>query len=202
MAVAAVRLAYIGPRVEVQSSFDCHGELQELAVADHLAELLLGFEHPGGCPARPISPEDQCLTLRWVMRTCRSLTRTGSCIQGAAEFALAPEPGHGQRLRPTTSSTSSSIIELSTPSPTRALRANRPFLRCPHQLAGHVRYALREHGLIAGRLRDPCAATHGGSSFELGRSPGTLRHGADRPAGTAVTSEFHEHRDKLCPWLA
>ena len=56
--------------MKVESSFDREGELRELGVADDFAELALGFEHPGAAVhRRPISPEDQCLTLRWVVRT-------------------------------------------------------------------------------------------------------------------------------------
>ncbi len=36
--------------------------------------------------------------------------------------------------------------------------------RCPNQLAQRFLHALREHGLIAGRLRDRYVAIHGGSS--------------------------------------
>jgi len=43
----------------------------------------------------------------------------------------------------------------------------QPFLRCPDQLAQSFLHALREHGLIAGRLRDRYVALHGGSSFDL-----------------------------------
>ena len=45
----------------------------------------------------------------------------------------------------------------------------QPFLRCPHQLAQRFLHALREHGLIAGRLSDRYVATHGGSSLDLWR---------------------------------
>ena len=38
--------------LEVQSSFDRDREGRKLGVADDLAELALGFEHPGGGPAQ------------------------------------------------------------------------------------------------------------------------------------------------------
>ena len=70
-------------------------------------------------------------------------------------------------------------------------------LRRPDQLAECFLHALREHDLITGRLSDRYVATHGGSSFDLGRSPATLPSGADGPGGTAVTSNFYEPRDNL-----
>jgi hypothetical protein len=70
-------------------------------------------------------------------------------------------------------------------------------LRCPDQLAERLLHALREHGLRHGRLRDRYVATHGGSSFDLGRSPVTLPCEADEPGGAAVTSKFYELRDNL-----
>jgi hypothetical protein len=39
--------------VKVEFAFDRDRELRQLRVADHLAELALGFEHPGGRPAQP-----------------------------------------------------------------------------------------------------------------------------------------------------
>ena len=59
----------------------------------------------------------------------------------------------------------------------------QPFLRCPDQLPQSVLHALREHGLIVDRLGDRYVALHGGSSFDLGRSPATLPPGADGPEG-------------------
>ena len=73
----------------------------------------------------------------------------------------------------------------------------QPFLRCPDQLAQRFLHALREHGLIAGRLSDRYVATHGGSSLIFGGSPRTLPSGADAAGGTAVTSKFYETRDNL-----
>ena len=40
----------------VELAFDREGELGEVAVADDLAELPLGFEHPGGGPAQAHFP--------------------------------------------------------------------------------------------------------------------------------------------------
>jgi hypothetical protein len=56
-------------------------------------------------------------------------------------------------------------------------------LRGPDQLAERLLHALRQHGLIIGRLRDRYGLLHGGSSFGLGRSPITLPRGADGPEG-------------------
>jgi len=39
--------------VKVELAFDRDREAGEVGVPDHLAELLLGFEHPGGGPAQP-----------------------------------------------------------------------------------------------------------------------------------------------------
>ena len=43
----------------------------------------------------------------------------------------------------------------------------QPLLRCPDQLPQRLLHALREHGLITGRLSDRYVATHGGSSLDL-----------------------------------
>jgi hypothetical protein len=85
------------------------------------------------------------------------------------------------------------------PDPDR--QGEQPLLRCPDQLAQRLLHAFREHGLLHGRLRDRYVATHGGSSFDLGRSPVTLPRGADEPGGTAVTSNFYTRRDNL-PWCS
>src|SRR5271167_2147513 len=47
----------------------------------------------------PISPEDQCLTLRWVVRIVvdHRLARVRA-LERAAELAVDPEPDHGQRF--------------------------------------------------------------------------------------------------------
>ena len=54
---------------EVESSFDRDREAGEVEVADHLAELLSASSIPAAVHRSPISPEDQCLTLRCVVRT-------------------------------------------------------------------------------------------------------------------------------------
>ena len=43
----------------------------------------------------------------------------------------------------------------------------QPLLRGPDQLAQRLLHALRQHGLITGRLRDRYVLIHGGSSFDL-----------------------------------
>ncbi len=43
----------------------------------------------------------------------------------------------------------------------------QPLPRSPNQLPQRLLHALREHGLIAYRLRDRYVALHGGSSFDL-----------------------------------
>jgi hypothetical protein len=59
----------------------------------------------------------------------------------------------------------------------------QPFLRYPDQPPQRLLHTLREHGFIVDRLRDRYVALHGGSSFDLGRSPVTLPSGADEPEG-------------------
>ena len=53
------------------------------------------------------------------------------------------------------------------PEPDADAQRQKPFLRCPDQLAQRFLHALREHGLITGRLSDRYVALHGGSSFDL-----------------------------------
>jgi hypothetical protein len=69
--------------------------------------------------------------------------------------------------------------------------------RCPHKLPECFLDTLREYGIIAGRLRDRYVATHGGSSFGLGRSTRHAPTRSGRAGGTAVTSKFHTRRDNL-----
>jgi hypothetical protein len=71
------------------------------------------------------------------------------------------------------------------------------FLRGPDQLTERVLHALREHGLIVGRLRDRYVATHGGSSFGSWRIAHHAPTRSGRAGGTAVTSNFYTHRDNL-----
>ena len=54
---------------------------------------------PAAVQRRPISPEDQCLTLRWVRAdgVDHRLARVRG-LERAPELALDPEPDHGQRL--------------------------------------------------------------------------------------------------------
>ena len=70
-------------------------------------------------------------------------------------------------------------------------------LRSPHQLTERFLHTLRQHGLIAGRLRDRYVATHGGSSFDLGRITRHAPTRSGRAGGTAVTSKFYKPRDNL-----
>ena len=55
------------------------------------------------------------------------------------------------------------------PEPDGDAEGKQPLLRCPDQLAERFLHSLGEHGLLHGRLRDRYVATHGGSSFDLGR---------------------------------
>jgi hypothetical protein len=58
-------------------ALDAGGEVRQVAVADDLAELLLGFEHPRGDPAQALSPDCQRLTLRLVRRTISIIDSIG-----------------------------------------------------------------------------------------------------------------------------
>ena len=58
-------------------ALDAGGELCEVAVADDLAELQLGFEHPGGGPAQAHVADCQRLTLRLVRRTISIIDSMG-----------------------------------------------------------------------------------------------------------------------------
>ena len=123
----------------------------------------------------------------------------------AGRRASPPRPhGHdGPRLRsglclpfgPTISSTSASSSSRNTPSPTLDASANNPSLAAP--TSSPSASCTRSGSTISsfGRLSDRYVALHGGSSFDLGRSPVTLPPGADGPGGTAVTSNFYEPRD-------
>src|SRR5204863_9147667 len=76
-------------------------------------------------------------------------------------------------------------------------QCKQPFLRCPDQLTKRLLHALREHGLIVGRLRDRYVATHGGSSFGSWRIAHHAPTRSGRAGGTAVTSNFYTRRDNL-----
>ena len=71
------------------------------------------------------------------------------------------------------------------------------FLRRPNQLPQHILHALREHGLIVGRLSDRYVALHGGSSFGSWRIAHHAPTRSGRAGGTAVTSNFYTRRDNL-----
>ena len=83
---------------------------------------------------------------------------------------------------PTGWSTSCSSSSLCTPSPTSTDRASNPCLAAPTS-PQTLLHALGKHALIIDRLSDRYVALHGGSSFNLGRSPVTLPPGADEPEG-------------------
>lgn len=83
--------------------------------------------------------------------------------------------------------------------PLRSSRTSRPFVLwvAIRPACRGAPPAARSRAPSAERVLDRCVATHGGSSFDLGRSPATLPRGADGPGGTAVTSNFYEPRDNL-----
>jgi hypothetical protein len=66
-------------------ALDGEGELGEVALADDLAETLLGFEHPNGGLARAHVPDCQRLTL-WLVR------RTISILEGAGRGSQDGKP--------------------------------------------------------------------------------------------------------------
>ena len=88
----------------------------------------------------------------------------------------------------------------------------QPLLRCPDQLPQRFLHALREHGLITGRLSDRYVATHGGSSLDLcriaanapnrsGRGRRDRRHlKVLRAPGQGVSEDLcgHERKRWLC----
>jgi hypothetical protein len=81
--------------VKVESAFDRDRELGQLRVADHLAELLLGFEHPGGRP--PQSHRAGGPVLDVVLCRADGVDHRLARVRGferAAELALDPEPDH------------------------------------------------------------------------------------------------------------
>ena len=103
---------------------------------------------------------------------------------------------------PTTSSTSSSIIELSTPSSTATLRESNPSFAAPTSWpsASCTRSGSTASCTVA------CATgtlllTAVPPSILVG-SPATLPPGADGPGGTAVTSNFYTLRDNLAAEVA
>jgi hypothetical protein len=73
----------------------------------------------------------------------------------------------------------------------------QPLLRCPNQLAQRLLDALREHGLLQGRLSDRYVAIHGGSSLDLCGITANAANTSGRGGGTAVTSKFYKPRDNL-----
>jgi hypothetical protein len=86
-------------RLGGEVAFDGDGELGEVGVADDLAELALGFEHPGGGP-----PEAHVAGLSALDVSRRAandldhrLDRVGA-LQRALEPAADPEAGEGERL--------------------------------------------------------------------------------------------------------
>jgi hypothetical protein len=83
------------------------------------------------------------------------------------------------------------------PEPDTHTQREQPLLRCPDQLAERFLDALRENGLIHGRLRDRYGLLHGGSSLDLCGIPANAPNKNGRGRRTAVTSNFYTLRDNL-----
>ena len=85
--------------MKVQSSFDRDRQAWKVGVADDLAELLLGFEHPGGGPPQPHLAGGPVLdvALCGADGVDHRLGRVGG-LERAAELAADPELDHRERL--------------------------------------------------------------------------------------------------------
>src|SRR3954467_3249059 len=75
----------------MELTLDRGDELGEVGVADDAPELSLGFEHPRGGPARHMSPDCQCLTLRLVRRT-HSIIDSHGFVLSSVFFRLSRIP--------------------------------------------------------------------------------------------------------------